>query len=455
MKRSANTYFFPPIVVLLALAPIFLASERPVFWSGWAAYLLSLQIIYLYFPIHGRVPFATLNDTLLKCVWLYICFVVAIIIQIIPIGHVFNGFSFFTIKAYEITSPTLSLTQGDSVLGLMRWLSYGILFFIILQISVRNERRARAFLRMMAIIPAIYALYAILALHQFDDRILFLDKWAYEGFATGTFVNRNSFATFLGLGAVVSLGFLYDQRGSKNDQKDIMLSLHLFLKGRKPLVMVCLIFIMIALVMTGSRLGLAATLVGLAAVLFFHLSFRAYLVLMIGGLFVVGATLILLTPEGGTFSRSLFVDQAFSTRLTLYLNVIDMIAQRPLLGFGMDSFKFAYPLYHTPEVNPFVIWDLTHSTYLANWVEMGLVIGSIPIVLFALIFIMFARHLMIHRKSLEAIAGIAAIILVAVHSLFDFSLEMHAVAFYVTALLAVGCARILRNARQSQQMRER
>lgn len=401
------------------------------------------------------MPFANLNATLRQCVWLYALLIGAIILQVIPFGYVFGSFTFTTLKGYELTSQTMSLTPGDSVLGFLRWLSYGILFFIVLQISFRNERRARAILRMMAIIPGVYALYAILALHQFDDKILFLDKWAYEGFATGTFVNRNSFATFLGLGAVICLGFLFDQRGSDTNQKDIMLSLHLFFKGRKPLVMVCLILVLIALVMTGSRMGLAATLIGLAVVLFFYFSLRNYVLLLIGGLFVCGAALISLTPEGGTFSRSLFVDQAFSTRLTLYLNVIDMLAQRPLTGFGMDSFKFAYPLYHASDVNPFVIWDLTHSTYLANWVEMGLVVGSLPLVLMILLFIMFARHLLMCKRALEMIVCIACIILVAVHSLFDFSLEMHAVALYVTVILALGCARVLRDKRQVSRTLER
>ena len=116
-----------------------------------------------------------------------------------------------------------------------------------------------------------------------------------------------------------------------------------------------------------------------------------------------------------------------------------MISTRPLLGFGGGSFEAAFTLFHAPSLSPEVRWDHAHSTYLTLWTEYGIIIGSLPLVTLAFLGWKAWRRLgnELPRADLAA-AALGSLLVVAIHSLVDFSLEIHAVALLFVAVLALG-----------------
>ena len=126
----------------------------------------------------------------------------------------------------------------------------------------------------------------------------------------------------------------------------------------------------------------------------------------------------------------------------LYAQVLGMIAARPWLGYGGGAFEAAYPLVHLPPVSPDLVWDKAHSTYLSLWAELGVIAGSIPMLLVAGIGA-DALRLYLRRRGDWACpaAAVSAIVVVAIHSVVDFSLEIEANVFLFLAILAVGVAR--------------
>ena len=99
-------------------------------------------------------------------------------------------------------ASTLSIDPASTILMLVRQCSYAALFFLMMQIAAHPARRETA-LTVLLFACLAYALLGIVALNT-GDWILGLSKWAYEGSATGTFVNRNSYATFLAFGSVIA-----------------------------------------------------------------------------------------------------------------------------------------------------------------------------------------------------------------------------------------------------------
>lgn len=128
-------------------------------------------------------------------------------------------------------------------------------------------------------------------------------------------------------------------------------------------------------------------------------------------------------------------------RAVLYSQVLDMIRDRPFVGFGAGTFEQAFPLYHHLPLSTDVLWDKAHSTYLTLWTELGLVGGSLPLLAIAIIAIQLVSSL---KRSEEywspSAAGLGAIAVVAIHSLVDFSIEIQAVAVLFVVLLALGVA---------------
>jgi O-antigen ligase len=128
-------------------------------------------------------------------------------------------------------------------------------------------------------------------------------------------------------------------------------------------------------------------------------------------------------------------------RLDLYQQTLQLIAQRPLLGFGGGSFEWAYQLVHLPTVAPEFRWDRAHNTYLALWAELGVPVGSLVIVLIALIGGRVSKAMASGVGSWTAQAACLGVVVAGgLHSLVDFSLEIQANTLLFLAICAAGLA---------------
>jgi O-antigen ligase len=434
------------IIAVMFAAPIPLGSNRPVFWALWAL-LLGLVLSWYCFRL-GRSGSSTLRLPL-SSAWPVLLPFLAVaafmLFQMLPLG----SFAFLSQTGATFDSATASLVPGDTFLALLRWLSYGALFFLAVQAGVRKNRARRITLFLTGIVT-LQALYAIIALLYLGDDVLFIEKTQYMGDATGTFVNRNSFATFIGFGtilaALLALPPATDEPGIPPPQlrgvgqrsglpkRGFRISSSQVLAGTAFLIMIA------ALAASNSRMGLFATGCGLVTAILLRLStLRGRLIAL--ALLVAGAIAIISIYGQGTLERSLTVERDADVRLAVYENTLNMIADRPFLGFGASSFEAAYPLYNVMPQSTAVVYDRAHSTYMAHWSEMGVVFGSLPllvtaIILFSLLGAIFRRG----NRQIEICAATGAIVLGAIHSLVDFSLEIEAVTFLLVILLGLGYA---------------
>lgn len=441
-RNALNSQLIWPILLVLFLAPFAFGSTKPAFWTLWSTILFGcgayvfarMALSDAQFRISPRsmpVPLA-----LFSALGLYM------IVQIIPLGSLAPFVPAGSQGALDFGSGAISLTPNDTLLAAMRWASYGLLFFLVLQVSA-NQQRARLFLKMLFWGIVLHAIIALLFLLQFGDTILGIPKWKYFGDALGGFINRNSFATFLAMGCVIGLNFLLpgnDVAKTKGGRTGGA--------GRDTVFIgVGLLILLVALIATNSRMGAFAAICGMAMSLGLAFSkrlggvsgFRAWPLVAL----LLAAIVFAVITYGATFTERLgrAGDDA-AIRQQLYAQVIDMIRLRPLFGYGGDSFEYAFQLFHRPPVSVDLVWSKTHSTYLALWSDYGLIFGTLPILLIGVLFfkLLSAHRLLVGQDALIR-CGIAVIVTGAVHSLVDFSLEIEAVTFVFVAVLAVGCAR--------------
>jgi O-antigen ligase len=191
-------------------------------------------------------------------------------------------------------------------------------------------------------------------------------------------------------------------------------------------------------------MGLAVTAIGVICVCLLGLLrvrrptwfFLGVLVLI-----VISTVLTIGAYGDGLLDRLASVDDASETRTTLYSQILALISQRPWTGFGGGSFEIVFPLVHASPVSPDLVWDKAHNTYLALWVEMGVVFGSLPPAILLLTTLHLLRSLIQRVGSWRSQAtALGAITVAGVHSLVDFSLEIEANAFVLTSLVALGLA---------------
>lgn len=424
------------LIAVVLFTPVAAGGNRAPVWLIAAAVVFALtavQALVLFIQGRGARPLRLANlRGVLACAAAFLAYG---LVQLLPIGLA---------HLPDLDAPpTISLAPQATVLALLRVAASVV--FLVLMVEVAGPlARARAIGWVIYAGVVVHAVWGLVALNLLGDSFFWGEKLAYRGAVTGTFINRNAFATFLGLGAVLGLALMIERMHAPRMRRPGGTG-GLFAPETilTALVGVTLALVLMALAGTQSRMGLAATAAGLGVVVAgsrWPADARLGRWKLLLGLVAVLA--LALGVAGGVLDRALFTLEDADARLELWRQVLTMIAARPLTGFGLDAFAPAFELFHQPSLTPALIWDYAHSTYLTLWVEMGLLAGSLPLLAGALVLVRLIRlrRARSHDVALP-VAALGALVLGAVHSLVDFSLEIQGNLFLLLAILGLGLAR--------------
>src|SRR5262249_18146965 len=247
---------------------------------------------------------------------------------------------------------SVSVDRGLTALALVRLITGASVFWLALQLC-RNGVRARLLMKSVAAIGCLYAAYGIFALTSQAARIPWLKIPPTGGFVSSTFINRNSFATYAGVGLVTICGLvlrLYRRElGDAGGPWRLRLASFIETIGQTGGVLLGGAFVMlVALLLTGSRGGILATAVGLfvLGVLTFkrgtHRSAWPIEAVIFGGT-IIAAVLYFFADA---FVANLVERGITDTdRMVVYSITLRSILDAPLVGFGYGTFADVFPLY--------------------------------------------------------------------------------------------------------------
>ena len=438
--RNLNSVLGGALVCVVSLAPLPVASNRPVFWMMWTAVIGLIALAYLIagLMIERNRKFRSADHRPLWGLAL-----------LVPLMGLLQALPLFDLpvlaSGLEATRSTLSIDPQRSLFGALR--IFGYLAFFVLCLEVLSQRKRAETLAWIVFVSVfVYALYGLTSLLLLGDMPFWGVKEQYQGAATGPFINRNSFATFLGMGMCLGLGLVLDRNYRKRIRDPYGRHRNLIPDLSQLLVYILLGLIGMSLLYTQSRLGLAASLVGLAVCyLMFQIKRGAAMyrtALIVLGLGLLAALAALFIFEASVLDRLIFVERSSETRLALYAKMISATFDAPVFGYGLDAFEPAFQQIHDDSVQSGQRWNLGHSTYLTYWFEMGLFVGSVPVVVGLLV----VRRLvqLIRSRSTQfvfPIVALAALVVGGLHSTMDFSLEIAANVYLLLFLLALGLAR--------------
>lgn len=434
------------VAVFVPLSAVPLASNRATWWLLWTAVLAAVAFVAtLRFAAADPRYSPRLFDhkALLAFVLLFPLWAV---LQFLPFAEWLPEQMVASLRQTGGTASTISVQPDVAISGVLRFLGYIILMLLVVEVASRRDR----VLRVAQIVFAgvcLQAIWAVVALKLLGDFSPWGEKTAYLGSATGTFVNRNSLATFLGFGIILGLGILFERAQRSSIRSTRRLGGWMRVGDGDVLVSVGLLFLFVGLVYTQSRLGLVASVTGAAATLAL-LRWRAGIAKIrvmaeVALLLVLLVLAVALLAAGdGVAERLLFLGNESVNRLAIYQQTLTMIAARPLTGFGMDAFGMAFEAFRGPPLLAPVTYDLAHNSYLMLWSEFGLIFGSVPLLALAAIGVLLLRRMWSDAGfSGIAAAGLGALVLGAVHSLGDFSLEIPANVYLLVLILGLGLGR--------------
>lgn len=455
--NRTEAWLFRLLVAFIALVPLPLASNRPLpaAIAALAAGLLLLVSALLGYcrggptvtPARIRLPLILYGAT---CLW--------VLVQWLPFGWLPGVAAPIWDIASEATGRSLpgriSVNPDATLTGLMHLLAYGAVFWLALQLTHRMDR-ARTAMRAVAAIGTIYAVYGIIVFLLGNEWILGWRKWAYHGSLTSTFVNRNSFATFAGLSLVcaaaalaLELRVVMAGRGAVRARIAIALehlfTIHLWLLLANAILL-------ITLFLTASRAGMASTGLGLAVFLLIalHHSRNRTFLLSVTVLGAFAAAAIGFAVAGAPLAEryeSRFIGMSAESRAEIYRYSGMAIRSAPMVGHGYGTFSDVIPAYRISDRLPTRAWDKAHNSYLENAVELGLPAAASLNLAILLLGLRAVGGGLARRNWAVPAAGAACTALAGFHSVFDFSLQIPAVAFLFAFVLGVAVSQSWRRA---------
>jgi hypothetical protein len=343
---------------------------------------------------------------------------------------------------------SISVSRDLTTLAFLRLITAAGVFWIALQLC-RDASRANLLLWSIAAIVCAYAAYGLVAFTLTPGSVLW-SKGHSRDVVTSTFINPNSFAAYTGIGLVAICGIILrlyrDEFETVEGSNRYRISTFIDVTGKKGLALLAGAFVvLVALLLSGSRGGIAAAVLGLVclAIVTTRLRRRRSVeqreaILVFGALLVASAFVVFGDVLVGKIARQGFHDES---RGAVYAITMGSILNVPLLGYGYGTFADVFPMFRDQSLSTWGMWEQAHNTYLEVFQGLGLLFGSMLVGCVVLLVLRCVKGAMARQQS-EEIPCVAASValLLGVQALVDFSLQMQAIAITFMAVLGAGVA---------------
>lgn len=438
----------------LAWTPFPLGSNRGWSWSVLALMISAAWLVWLLSVWRQpRLILAQLRPVAIPFLLAAVALIWGVV-QVIPFVPANWAHPLWTVASSVLRRSlpaTISLDPWRTEAELMKLVAYAMMAWLFYSLS-RDGARARVLFNAIASIGFSYVVYAwVFALMDWHQFLLFYTGPDIGNRMAAPFVNRNSLATYVGIASlccgirfIEAIGrALVRRRGSGQ----LVLSAIQFSFGQGTPVLIAALMSFSLVVATGSLGGTLATLT--AVVVMFALSTTVKLRAKMDSWSALTAVALAVSILGlvalnsgelaGRVSGMASTGLAEELRINLWNAAERMIRDAPLLGLGLGTFENAYPLY-AQNFYPFVM-DKAHNDFLELAAGWGLPAAIAWLSAIGWLAAICVRGVFVRQRDQNfSLVAFGATVLVGVHSLFDFSLQIPAVSLLYAAVLGVGVA---------------
>jgi O-antigen ligase len=438
-RPSANRWLFVFYLALIVWAPIPLGSNRPWAWAILELWVFALAIWWLLGFARGKTRFSPALKgawPALLCASLWLAYVW---LQLLPLPlELLQVLSPEAARAHAAAglasggAAPLTLDRYATLDGGLKSAAYVAFFALSLALLDRHERIAAAAYTLV-ISGFAQAMYGGLS------------SLSQPGAAAhGSFANRNHLAGYLVMCLSMGLGLLISNLTGdvSRSWKQFLRNIIAWILSSRMLLRLVLVVMVIALVLTQSRMGNTSFFVSLliAGAIGLLLAKRATksMVVLIASLIVIDICII-----GAYFGVQRVLNRIEQTtiqtenRPDIASNTLQMWKHYPVFGSGLGSFRVVFPRYSQQDLG--ALYTHTHNDYLEFASETG-VVGISLLGLLAFTSLLAALRAQVARGD-PLMRGIAfgalmAIVALGIHSTVDFNLQIPANALTFMLVLA-------------------
>ncbi len=441
---------FISLLILIVWLPLPYGSNHVWAWAVMEVWIFGLALLWLWQYQRGRQTFTPVFYKAIPILVIWVIWLIYITFQCTPLPYAWlQWLSPQTAQAYAFFNPThttLSVDPHSTAVGLLKSLSYVLLFTLtLLLVNTRSRLRWVAYaLVLCGLFQAVYGGLMTLSGLEYG---FFHEKTSGRGLATGTFINRNHLAGYLVMCLSVGIGLLIAQLGngtSYHTWRQRLVAVLSWIMSPKMVLRLTLVCLVIALVMTHSRMGNTAffasmLIAGILALILSRHANRAIVILLVSliviDIFIVGTWFGLEKVKQRIEQTSL----ATETRDEVDIYTIPYWQDYFWTGSGLGSYYTTFPRYQGADVKGF--YHHAHNDYLEFATETGLIgvlLLGIAILLTSgvVLIALYRRHRSLNRGI--AFAATMAITALLIHSTVDFNLQIPANAATFMLILALG-----------------
>lgn len=431
-----NITFFL-IATVLIFAPIFRGANRPI-------PLLILELLSLLLITSGL--FVWKRENLSKT---HLAFLIAILcvplLYLIPIP-----FSLWQqLPGRELYANLLQIIDAKdsfhtlsiySRATLTSWLALLVPIIVFLHIVNLSKSQVTNLVYLVLGIAVLQSLVGLIQYAQGPESLLRFGATGHPFSAIGSYANRNHLAGFLEMIFPLALMSVYAITIESISRRSSHLTLTKVFTPQFVLSTAILIVILLGIVFTRSRMGIALTMFGFLLTSFVaarQINYsRVHRITML-----VSVVIILLAAELGlapVFERFAQQDPLSDSRWEIFHATWNGIEQFFPIGAGPGNFSFVFPRFQPENISRYV--NFAHNDYLEWIFELGL---------FAVALIVLSAYFLINRgiellgkkekkqpNNLQIAAGIG-IILLLLHGLMDFNFHIPANAIFFAFLCGI------------------
>ncbi len=447
MRTNSYPIQFYCFLTLIFWLPIPLGSNRP-----WAWGIIEI-VSFLLLAVHFIMAVKDNNNVLKKLSpykYLLIPFAAVqlwVLFQIIPLpSNILYSLSPNLLDIYSFFpeyARTLSVDPSETRVSLYK----GVAYFAIMLLSILlidSEKRIKKLIIVMVLSGSFQAVYGSLQAMS-GNNLSWVVEVKNSAIATGSFIYKNHFANFLLLTLSMGIGLLVASLSQQqfSSAKERLRSIVSALIHGKAALRIALALMVIALVMSRSRMGNAAffiamTITGIFAFIYFKKRTKSLSVLLIS-LFVID-TFILGAWFGLDKVKNRMAQTSLSQETRDEVNIygLELIKKFAVTGTGAGSFYTVFPMVKGDDINLF--YDHAHNDYLQFTIEFGIP-ASMTLAFIVLASLWQSASAMRKRKH-QLMKGIAfgcmmAILGMLIHITVDFNLQAPANAVYFVIILTL------------------
>lgn len=332
-----------------------------------------------------------------------------------------------------------SSTPGKSIINLSLMLGY-LGFTIITIFLAANSNYAHKIRVYVSIVISLFAAYAIFEFLLGNNHTLWLKKTAYIDSLTGTFINRNFASNFLGIGLITSISIALSTIGEISSKHSFRQKIDIFYQSvlkERIIWLILSLICLVAMVLTSSRAGLLATIIGILTLFLSLLIARPPLRLLIGSITLIFISFFIILLSLGTQVSARLVSAETQSRSIINALSYSVIDSNGLLGSGLGSWSDLANMNRIDQLNIHVgRLEYAHNSYLQWAVETGTLGVLIALSMLVVITYTLIKGLKVRRRQVIWPAmGLAILVQQLLHGWPDAPLILPAIFLTVTVLL--------------------